>query len=283
MVQWIVTGGILLGGGVGLLGVADDTSGRTLPTAWPELRIDSQLFVNGRKQRVEPRSLFDDGKVYDYLNGPGEVTIFEPVEKRFTLYHRSKSVACWVSFFQIEQHLEQLRNEAMDAVKEAEESPLAGLVRWRWEPSFQEIFDPQIGQLKLKSAYVTYTINGIAMERLQGAARGLGGDGSENVAAALRSYWDWYARLNARLNPRALPPAARLAVNARLVEYRLVPEELLMQLHFGQRTTVRTTHQTTLGLKSEDRRRLDETRRGLKEARMVSLEDYLRETGEGLR
>lgn len=260
-------------------GESDDDG--TLAKRWPRLRIDSELYVNGRKQGVAPRSLFDGGKVYDYLNGPKEVTIFEPVERRFTLYHGERGVACRVSFLQIEQHLEQRRARALEAVKQAEGqgSALAARVRWHWEPTFQEIYDPQLGELKLKGPYATYTIRGVPIERFESGSRGVEDEGT--VATALLSYWDWYARLNARLNPQALPPAARLEVNARLIEHELVPEQVELRLLFGQETTVRTTHETTVGLRREDRRRIDETRRGLSEARMVSLEEYLVETANG--
>lgn len=293
MAQWIVAAGVLLGGASAALfeagGDADRTKGTevpTLPAEWPQLRIDTQLFVNGQKQRHKPRSLFDDGKVYDYLNGPGEVTIFEPAEKRFTLLHRSKGLACRVSLLEIERHLEQLRREALEAVRQAEEQPtesslrLARLVRWGWQPTFQEIYDPQLRQLKLKSPYVVYSIRGVPMERFHGASREQAAEATDGVAAALRSYWDWYARLNARLNGGALPPAARLEVNDRLVAYRLVPEEVELQLLFGQPTTVRAAHKTSAGLRPEDHDRLEDTRRSLSAARIVSLEEYLRATSE---
>jgi hypothetical protein len=96
-----------------------------------------------------------------------------------------------------------------------------------------------------------------------------------------RRFSDWYARLNGLLNPQALPPAARLAVNEKLAAKRTVPRQVQLRLapharFGGKELDLRSDHSYRYDLTSSDEALIRATRQQLAEFRDVTLDEYRR-------
>lgn len=248
-----------------------------------ELRIETVVYVDGGKVISRALSLFHEGKAYDYLDAANEVAVMEPLQEQFILLQPSRKQACRLSFAAIQHTLQrahlrtQQQLEELAARTDAPSKQRLALGRFLLDPQWDASFEPKSGWLQLRSDYVVYRIQGVPLASLAGAAApGKAGSARDEpaLASSLKRYWDWHARLNRIVNPSGLPPEVRLTVNRELLQRRLVPTEVELDIRFGRPLKLRSTHETQRQLTPEDLRRLETTRRELKAARFVSFEEY---------
>ena len=57
-------------------------------------RVDNKVFVNNEKEpRIQSTTIFHEGRVYDFLKSPGEITLFDSARHRFVLLDPARRVA----------------------------------------------------------------------------------------------------------------------------------------------------------------------------------------------
>ena len=102
---------------------------------------------------------------------------------------------------------------------------------------------------------------------------------SKEIAEQYRHFADALARLNTVINRRALPPFARLLVNAELERREELPGEVHLTLtppggFPRKRITLRTEHQLIRRLVESDRARVSQTGQFMAIFQPVSFEEY---------
>jgi len=216
-------------------------------------------------------TLFHAGKVYDYIDEIGEVTIFEPAHSRFTLLDTNRKMATTVEFDEIKHLLKIARRETEEHVVRLEKngSPnslkVAGPLRFQLNPRFNEHFDATKKQLTLSSRYLRYQ------------ARCAEVNSPEIVDVYLR-YADWICKLNYVLHPHLLLPEPRLALNASLLRKRLIPVEVDLRAEFENPLHLRAEHRFHWELNRTDRSVITrfETMLKKKTTRRLTFQEYQR-------
>ena len=223
-----------------------------------DFHIDTALYVGDDKEpRSENVTLFHSGQVYDFTADGGEITVFDPARARFVLLDPQRQVQVELPTAEIEGFARQLQRNA--ATRKAAELKFLG------DPQFNEAIDPATGASTYSSPWLTYRL------RTESAR-------TEEASRQYGEFSDWYARLNTMTNDTPLP-LARLAINARLKERRLIPVEVTRTMVqqrglIKQEVVVRTEHHVTWGLNANDLDRV--TRVGVDLARFetVTYEKY---------
>ncbi|HID24270.1 MAG TPA: hypothetical protein EYP14_17965 [Planctomycetaceae bacterium] len=245
-----------------------------------EFRVYTRVFDEsgfGARNDTRPRvigrsvSLFHAGKVYDYVDGVGEVTIFEPAQRRFTIIAGSGKTAAVVTFDELNHLLELAETEAeREAAQLAERggkeaSVIGAFLLFLINPQFEQRIDNAANRILLSSRYYNYTVRYDAKVR------------PEYVDSYLR-YADWAARLNSVLHPQALLPAPRLKLNQMLRERRLMPVEVILHVKAGERFQLRAEHTIRWALDSKDRSNINHWESLLRDRslRFVTFPEYQR-------
>jgi hypothetical protein len=132
------------------------------------------------------------------------------------------------------------------------------------DPKFEEKFDESAGKLTLSSPLVTYAL---VLSPCQSAA----------PAGQYREFSDWYARLNLLLTPGALPPFARLAVNAAVAKRKAIASQVTLTItspKLGRRQTIRSTHRVVRPLTAADIEQVDRISKAMTDFKPVDFEKY---------
>jgi hypothetical protein len=217
-------------------------------------------------------SLFHGGKVYDYLDSDGQMTVFEPAHERFLLVDRSRYLITVLSFEEIESLLfrigkftehkiSSLRNEGGK-----ERVTLADHLDFQLKPQFAESFDEASGSLTLASRFVTYQVKSQKRE-------------PSEIAVDYLTYADWAARLNHVLHPeRPVLPAPRLAVDEALRRRGRFPTEVVLQVHQRNGMHLKAEHRFEWKFDNHDRQSIADAEQMLNDPRMkqVKFEEYQR-------
>jgi hypothetical protein len=220
-------------GGIGQAQAADDG-----------VRIESKVFFGGDKEpRGENTTIFYRGVIYDFLRTPPETIILDPARGRFVLLDPSRRVRTELTTHEVTALSENLREWAATQTD--------AFLKFLAAPKFEEQLDERSGDLVLQSPWVTYRAATVEAE-------------SDEVLQRYREFADWYARLNARLNPGYKLVFARLALNEALQKRRQLPREITLTVQprkaFSfQKTVVRSEHQFVYHLVESDRDRIAQT------------------------
>jgi hypothetical protein len=215
-------------------------------------------------------SLFHAGKVYDYIDTIGEVTIFEPAQKRFTIMNGSRMIATQVDFDQITKLLKLTRFETQKRAKELEQSDdakskrTAKTLRFMLEPQFDVDFDRN-----QKSLNKNLRLTGVSYRYEVKCASG---KKPEIVDVYLR-YADWIKKLNFCLNPLGGLPGPRLQLNRELQKRGLLPVEVKLSI---EQMRIRAEHTIHWNLDRKDRQDIHrwDSRLNDPKMKMVSFGKY---------
>jgi len=192
-------------------------------------------------------SFFHAGKVYDYVDTAGEVTIFEPVLDRFTILNSSRMLVATLTLTELRQRLDESKLEAERYLLRAKSGDepdarrLSSLIEFQLRPQFRESWDPQKRLLTLSSPDFTYE------------AQCAPAKSPEIVNTYLR-YTDWTSQLNYLLHPQALLPGPRLALNASLRDKQMLPITVALKARIGTGIQLRAKHEISWQLDEQDRR-----------------------------
>ncbi len=170
-----------------------------------DFRVENSVFLEGQSQpQSQGVTIFRAGLVYDFLNEPPEVIVFDKAQKRFILLDITRRVRSEIS------------TDDVLAVVDRVKQRLAGHPnpnsRWLVDPSFDESFDRAKAELTLKSDTITYRAQ---IETADPA-----------VAIQYHEFSDWYTQLNLALNPSSRPPFPRMMLNAAIERHQGVAKEV---------------------------------------------------------
>lgn len=206
-----------------------------------QFRLENKVFLDEKQEpQVESTTIFVDGVVYDFLQSPAEVIVFDRPHNRFVLLDVARRVRTELSTDQVASLSERLKGWA-----KTQSDPY---LQFLASPSFNESYNDQTGDLSLSSQWMTYQLGTMPAA-------------SQAISHLYRDFSDWYCRLNTMLNPGSRPPFARLMVNASLDARNLLPREVVLTLHpkqglLGKKITVRSEHRLIDGLAEADRNRV---------------------------
>jgi hypothetical protein len=215
-------------------------------------------------------SLCHNGRVYDYMDAVNEVVVYDPVERRFSIYNSDLSLSTTISFDEIGQLLESRRPRTdaylseLSASGKPADARIAESLRFQLNPKFNESFDPMKGHLILTSRSFTYRVETRKW------------DDAEQVERYLTAT-DWTARLNSILHPSSLFPEPRLALNASLRKLNdRMPVSVELDLRPDDHFRLKAEHQLTPQLSEDDHSRIARWDQALRseEVRSVSFRSY---------
>lgn len=218
--------------------------------AGPQFRIDNAVFAGASAQPLaESTTLFLDGRIYDFLTDPLETTIVDPAADRITLIDVRLRLTTRLAMSVLDSYAEQLRERTIKlAAQSASDAQRRQYLTFLAQPTFSDTLH-EGERLRLASSWLTYEVTTVPL------------DDSEQLAAYV-TFSDTYARLNALLSPRRMPPFPRLALNEVLRrEHSFASRvELTVQPPASdpsQRVHLRSEHRLVSELRAVDRRRIE--------------------------
>lgn len=223
-----------------------------------DFRIETKIFVGDKAE--EPVSttttLFQRGVVYDFLAKPEQIAVFRKPRGgkpgRFILLDASRRVKTELSTDEVADAINKVRNWA----SRQDDS----FLKFAANPQFNESFDRSTGQLLLASYEESYTIKTSTSD-------------APETLAEYREFLDWYARLNTLLQGGP-PPEPRLAVNAALARYQVVPVSVELA-RAGEKGKLRAEHEFKWLLSKQDLARIDEACASMAAYRPVDNADFV--------
>lgn len=238
-----------------------------------EFRVYTRVYdVSAGKATSKPLarslSLFHAGSVYDYIQAAGEVTIFNPVRRRFTILSTSRGVVTSVQFDELKHMLKTARGITRQRLAELQQQAaprsrtLFSQLQFQLRPRFVKSYDSETKQLRLASQFVSYTAKCA--------------DVDPSRAGVYLRYADWAARLNYVLRPRVLLPECRLALNDGLRRRNVIPVAVELRTGFAPRLHLRADHQIRWQLDRNDKSLIFEWKSLLKGDRLrrVPFREY---------
>lgn len=227
------------------------------PVAAEDFRIENRVYV-GRSSQPEAQSvtIFHAGLVYDFLDDPAEVLVFDKPAGRFVLLDlRHKSVA-EVTLKDVADFTARLKQRAM-----ASKNPT---IRSLADPRFDERGGAESGEVTLHSASMTYRARLLKVE--------------PGVAEQYRDFTDWQSRLNPMLQPGARPPFARLALNEALARHQATAREVELTLSKQASSKgpemIRSQHELVTQLSQADLDRVAQAREAMRTFQPLGFEQY---------
>jgi hypothetical protein len=226
-----------------------------------DFRVDSKVFVG---KETAPHStnitLFQGMHVYDFLDTPRQITVYDIKSVRIVLLDPVEQKKCEVSRAMIDAFCDSLVHMAKKT-----RDPL---LEFALRPDFEER-DEQDERI-FSSKYITYRVKLLAAQL-------------DGQATRYRAFSDASARLNALVNRGSLPPFPRMAIDESLAKSGHVPARLQVTISprrlFGGTTVVlHSEHEFRARLLDSDLRKIEEAGELLAGASQVGLVEYLRPT-----
>lgn len=217
-------------------------------------------------------SLFHAGKVYDYIDSTGEVTVFEPAKNRFIILDTKREIFTVADLGEIKHHLkvarkvinehiQTLSNQTKENSKDKQDTEkVIQNLTFQLNPQFQ--IDDSSNALTLQGTGIRYSATGAK-------------NNSKELVNAFFEYTDWIARLNYVLHPRAVSPESRLILNEQLRTRQLMPISVELKT---DNLYLRAEHQIHWSLNARDRRMIHRwtTLLKSKSTKKVTLRAYQR-------
>lgn len=246
----LIPGGLSLGLALSWLAVS----------AGAEFRVANRVYVpESAEPLVETETVFSGGLAYDFAAHPTQAAVWDPQAEQFELLDVQRSVRTRVDLAVLTEHLEQLRLRAARHQR--------GLLRFLADPRLK-LRDESPERLTLSSSQLQYVVE-LSAPLAQGAA------------AEYAAFCQASAQLNAMLQPAALPPFARMRVNAELAERDFVPDRvrLVIEAQDGQpRQEFYSLHEFAWELTAADRARIADVAAQRSEFRELAWDAYRRLT-----
>ncbi len=200
---------------------------------------------------VTTLTLFRQTKVYDYIDSLGEVIIYEPGAKQFTILNVRRSLATTVHFDEvrkllggrkpeIELYVARLRQNS-DPIAE----DVAAAFEFQLAPRFEEAFDQEKNVLTLSSPKCMYRVTCDKVQRQQQVQQYL-------------TYADWMAQLNSVLHPGAMFPEPRIELNKSLRRHVRLPVRVELRSSLDGDLHLAADHRISFKLEDRDRSRITE-------------------------
>ncbi len=221
-----------------------------------DFRVDNAVYAEGQSQpQSHGVTIFHEGLVYDFLDEPAEVIVFDKAQRRFTLLNISRRVRSEISVDEVKTFVDRARQRLS-----GHPNPN---VRWLADPLFAESFDAENSELTLKSPSITY------QARVQATDPG--------VAARYHEFSDEYAQFNHVLNPKSWPPFARMMLNDAIERHKGIAKEVHLSATLNPNDVlikINSRHELTAQLASADRSRVAKAREYMRSFQAVSFAEY---------
>lgn len=230
-----------------------------------QFRLENKVFIEDRPNRaIQSTTIFLTDRVYDFLDSPAEVIVFDSAGGRFILLDVARGVKTELTTGRVATLTERLQQWAGNQSD--------SFLQFLANPSFEEQFDEEDGQLTFASRWMTYRIETVAA-------------GNDGLSRRYREFSDWYCRLNTALNPGSRPPLGRLKVNAALESRQRIPRRVVLTLRpkpgpLAERITIRSEHRLVRDLTESDRERVARTDRFMATFKPIGFERYQDRIGE---
>ncbi len=240
-----------------------------------DFHVETTLYAVGRsepRELMQSITLFHAGKTYDFIPPLGELIIFDPAHGQFTLMNTRQRRMTEVHLDEVNRMLDMARRALNDHLQmlQAETKPNQSAIEqilFQFNPQFERsMTQTNAGpQIELKSKFFDYRV-------LAAPAP------TPAHAFVYLNYADWIVRLNYVLQPGAILPEQRLALDSALREAKLVPVDVNFTIVGGESATVRAQHHIYWELNERDRELVRQwdgliSRHELKK---VSFQDYQR-------
>jgi hypothetical protein len=222
-----------------------------------EFRIESRVFQGKDEQpQSESTTIFANGRIYDFLNSPRELTIYDPAHDRIVVMDLEKNR-------KTELRVEQLTRFREELQLRAEKTTDVG-VRFLLQPKFDKQVGSTAAERVFQSEYITYQVETTTPR-------------SAAIVEQYRQFSDLSATMNAMLN-RGWPPFARLQVNAALAEEKLIPTKVNLLFPskslLGQRKHFRSEHELHTRVTDSDQQKIAQAEEHLNRTVLVSLREF---------
>lgn len=196
--------------------------------------------------------------MFDFLNEPAEVIVFDKAHRRFILLDIGRQVRSEISMEDVQNFINRVKQRMSG-------HPTANF-KWLADPSFEESFDRENAELTLKSPLITY------QARVQAT--------TATVATQYREFSDWYAQFNFALNAKSRPPFPRMMLNDAIERRQGVAKEVHLSAALNAKDApvkITSRHELSTQLDSTDTKRVAEAREYLRSFRSVSFREYRQE------
>jgi hypothetical protein len=226
--------------------------------------VENKVFSGDEEEpKIRSTTIFDDGIVYDFLEDPAEVTVFDKARGRFVLLDLGRRIRTELTTERLADFTGQLRRWSQDQSD--------AFLKFLGAPRLEEQFDGASGQLSLRSPWVTYELTTA--------------EADPTILRDYREFADWSCQLNTLLTPRSRPPFARLAVNEALQRHGRFASEVRLTLRpkqgaFAKRVKARSEHLLVRHLVESDRRRVAEVDRFMATFTAVRFTEYQKRVAE---
>ncbi len=218
-----------------------------------------RLNAAGNEQTVANNfSLFQGGRVYDYVEAAGEVVIFDRSADQFIVLNLERNVFTRITFVELQKMLDARGPKTQQYVAElgtknsTEAERVARILTFQLNPDFEAAYDASSGALTLKSPSWKYSVSTEEWEDKEQLQKYL-------------EYTGWMARLNCILHPSSMFPEPRLALNEELnkLDGRL-PVIVQLDLRPDERLVLRAEYQFVRNLTDHDQRLISDWNAAIK-------------------
>jgi hypothetical protein len=223
-----------------------------------DFRIDNRVYVGDEKKPdSQGTTIFYGGIVYDFLEDPTEIIVFDPKTQRFTLVDVRHKIRTDLAGIDVETFIGRIKQRVA-----TQRDPMT---KFAANPQFEEKFNQDIPEVTLQSPVMTYNVRVLTT--------------GPDVSRQYREFSDWYARLNTVLTPGSRLPFARLALNEAIAKHQAVAREVRLtitpQSPAGAKpVTAKSQHDLVLKLEPADITRVAQSRELLRTAKEVAFEEY---------
>lgn len=222
-------------------------------------RVDSRVYYEDQKEPAcQSSTIFADRMVYDFLDKPAEICVFDRPREQFILLNTERRISTRVAMQDVSGFTDQLQARA-----ETQTDPF---LQFLARPKFEQHLDPGSGTLTLNSPWMTYRVEASAPP-------------DPSMVPLFREFSDWYVRLTPILDSAARPPFARMMLNEALERSGLMPRKVTLTLApkrgiMAKRITIRSEHQVIGQLSESDNDRLSQVQQYVTIFNSVGMEQY---------
>lgn len=245
--------------------------------SWTTMAIGQELRVYTRtvdltglpveqhsKAPIVARSLtlFHANKVYDYIDSAREITIYEPIQKRFTILHEATGTVTTISSDEVRRFLAMAEDEALQMIASGQRNGAGAtleFLRFQLKPKFTVQYEDTVHRLRLDHTQMRYEAD------CASPPEGM-------IAKAYFDYADATAELNAILHPHSLMPSPRLQLNEELRHRDLLPRSVRRQINGSMNSDLRADHEWVWTLSDYDRQMIAKWDRQLRDENIRKLE-----------
>ena len=243
-----------------------------------DYRVYTRIFHQSEatpevKPEVIARSLtiWHAGKAYDWIDQVGELVIYDPTERRYTIVSDPHKLGCTIDFSELRNFQKVARAKAQEYVEDISKSQTdqadreIAKIKFQLDPNFQVIPDSNGNSIRFESPVMGYRIETINAPNV-------------DTAEAFRQYADWAAQLNYVLHGQSLIPGPRMFVNEELRLRSLIPIRVQLNLNDNVGTKLTAEHTIQWDLSPTDRERIRDWQAVLKDPQYeyVDFQKYQR-------